>query len=229
MISGSDQIVSGDQRRGANLLWRNLGELLLKELIRAEIAMAGQAVGAVQRQMFIEAGQAEEFFQSRLFHARDMTKAHVIVDQGKHLGCVVIGEPQALTDFLRNLDAHLDVPIETDAIGRHAKGRRLTHIVQQRAPRQRGRARMGQVFQQQQRMHKHIAFRMELRRLLNAFHRRNLGQDFFEQTGLIEQEKSAPGMAFGEHLGEFIANALARDHMNFGSQALDRGQRLALR
>ena len=31
-------------------------------------------------------------------------------------------------------------------------------------------------------------------------------------------------MAVGEHLGEFIANALAGDDLDFGGVALDRGQ-----
>ncbi len=100
-----------------------------------------------------------------------MAKAHVIVDEGKHLGGVLVREPQALADLLRNLDAHIDMIIETDPVWRHAKRRRLTHVVQQRAPRQRGRARTRQVLQQQQRVSKHVALRMKLRRLLDAFHR----------------------------------------------------------
>ena len=128
--------------------------------------MAGKAVGAMQRKMFIEAGHAQKFLQSRLIHARGVTEAHVIVDQSKNLRRVVVGEAQALTDFLGDLDADIDVIIETNAVGRHAERCRLAHVVQQRAPGQRRRARMRQILQQQQRVDKHVALGMKLRRLL---------------------------------------------------------------
>ena len=70
---------------------------------------------------------------------------------------------------------------------------------------------MGQIFQQQQRVHKNIAFGMKLRRLLHALHRGNLGQDFCEQARLVEQEKGLAGVTFGEHLGQFVAHSLAGD------------------
>src|ERR1700678_929904 len=114
-ISSGNQVVARDHLGRANLLRRNLSELLLEQLICAEIAMTGQAVGAVQSQMFIEAGQAQKLFQSRLFHPRDLTEAHVIVDQGKHLVRIVMGEAQALADFFRDLDADIHMVIETDA------------------------------------------------------------------------------------------------------------------
>src|SRR5271166_5666523 len=150
-----------------------------------------------------------------------MTETHVIVDQGEDLGCVVIGEAETLTDFLRHLDSDLDVAVETDAVGSNAKSCGLTDIVQQSAPSQGWWTGMGQVFQEQQSMHEDIPFGMEFRRLLNTFHGRNLGQDFSEQASFVEQEKGAAGVAFGEHSGEFIANALARNHVNFRSEALN--------
>src|SRR5271169_2963158 len=113
-IPGSNQVVAGNQRCGTNLLRRNLGELLSNEVICAQVAVAGQAVGAVQCEMLLESRQAEELLQCRLLHARDMPKAHVIVDQGQHLSRVVIRKPQALADFLRNLDTDIHVIIETD-------------------------------------------------------------------------------------------------------------------
>src|SRR5580704_12992871 len=87
-VACSNQVVAGDQRHRANLFWRNLRKLLLDKHIRAQIAVTGQAVGAVQCEMFVEAGHAQEFFQRRLVHTCGMTEAHVIVDQSKHLSSI---------------------------------------------------------------------------------------------------------------------------------------------
>ncbi len=61
-------------------------------------------------------------------------------------------------------------------------------------------------------------------RLCDAFHLFDLGQDFVQQPGGIEQEKSFAGMAFGEHAGEFVTHALARDLMDLCSKFADSGE-----
>src|SRR5258706_13772699 len=73
-------------------------------------------------------------------------------------------------------------------------------------------------------MHENISFGMELWRLLNAFHRRDFGQYFFQQAALVQRFKRPSGAAFAEHLGEFVAHSLARDLMNLWGQLLNRGQ-----
>ena len=100
-----------------------------------------------------------------------MTESHVVVDQGKNLRGVVIRKTEVPTNFFCHLHAHVHMAVESDAIRRDAKGRRLAHIMQERTPRQSRRARLRQIFQQQQGMNKDVAFGMKLRRLLNAFHR----------------------------------------------------------
>src|SRR5580700_93216 len=102
-MPGRDQIIPRHQRRGANLIRRNLGLLLANKFIRAQIAMAGQRVGAMQREMFVEARQAEKSLQRRFFHARGVAEAHVIVDERENLLRIVVRETQALADFLGHL------------------------------------------------------------------------------------------------------------------------------
>ena len=46
-IPGCNQVVAADQHRRPHLLRRNLGELLLQQLIGTQIAVAGQAIGAM--------------------------------------------------------------------------------------------------------------------------------------------------------------------------------------
>ena len=94
--------------------------------------------------------------------------------------------------------------------------------MQQRAPGQRRRAWVRQVFQKQQRMHKHVAFGMKLRRLLHSLHRGDLRQHFPEQTTLVEHQERAAGMTFDEHAREFIAHPFPRDRTDLAGQLLDR-------
>ena len=59
-------------------------------------------------------------------------------------------------------------------------------------------------------MNEDIALGMKLRRLLHAFHARDLRQHLAQQAGFVQQLEGPPRMAFGQHLGELIADALAR-------------------
>ena len=214
----------------ANLLRRNLGQLLPDKFVGAQIAVAGQAVGAVQREMLVEAGQAQEFLQRRFLHARDMAEAHVIVDQRENLRGVVIREAQAPADFFGNLDAHIHMIIEADAVGSHAKRRRLAHIVQQRAPGQRGRARTAADCPA-------AAACAQTRRprdetpaaAATPFIAEISGSTSFSRPLSSSSRNARRRMALGEHFREFVANPLARHHLNFVRQALDCGQRLRLR
>ena len=110
--------------------------------------MAGQTIHAMQFQVFVEARHAHESLECRFLHLLDVREAHVIVDQSENLASVVVREPQSLANFFRHRDADIDVAIETNAVGRNSKRRWLTHIVQQRAPRQRDRTGMRQLVKQ---------------------------------------------------------------------------------
>jgi len=139
--------------------------------------VARLAVQPVQFKMLLKMRHAEESLQRGLVHLHHVRKAHVIGDQGENLLAVVFRKSQTMADSLRHFDADVHMPIETDAIGSHAKRRRLAHIVQQRAPGQSRGAGLRQLLQQQQRMDKDIALGMKLRRLLHALHGFDLGQN----------------------------------------------------
>jgi len=55
---------------------------------------------------------------------------------------------------------------------------------------------------------------MILRRLRDSLHGRDFGQDFTEKSGCIEQLKRTLRAAFGQHLGQLFAHALAGDLVN---------------
>src|SRR5437763_12014023 len=63
-------------------------------------------------------------------------------------------------------------------------------------------------------MHKYVSLWMKLRRLLNPFHRSDLGKNFSQQSGFIQQLERPSGMAFGQHASQFIADPLTGDLMN---------------
>ena len=113
---------------------------------------------------------------------------------------------------MRHLDALLHVAVEPDALG-DAKSRRLADIVQQRAQRQR-RARIPQLFKQQQRVDPHVPFGVIFRWLRHSLHGRHLGQDVGKQSGLIQQLEAAARPAFRQNADQLVANPLRGDFEN---------------
>ena len=106
--------------------------------------------------------------------------------------------------------------VEADAIARlrgigRLKRGGLANIVQQHAPGERGGGARRKMVEQHQGVGPDIALGMVLRGLLHALHARDLGQDLYEQAGAIKQLEGAPGVAFGEHAGQLVADALVRD------------------
>src|SRR5579872_4182619 len=71
-------------------------------------------------------------------------------------------------------------------------------------------------------MHEHIAFRVELGRLLDSLHGFDLRQHFMQQSGFIEQKKSLTRLALDQHFAELIAYTLARNLMNLRRQFANR-------
>ena len=71
-----------------------------------------------------------------------------------------------------------------------------------------GGAARRQFFQHHPRVNPNVAFGMKLRRLLDALHSRDVRQHRGEQSGFIQQLEAAPRGAFGQQLGQFVANAL---------------------
>ena len=129
-------------------------------------------------------------------------------------------KPQPREDAVRQPDAFLHMPVEADAVG-HPERRRLADVVQQRAGGQRHRG-IAQLFEQQQRVRPHVAFRMEFRRLRDALHGHYLGQDVAQQSGLVQKLEAAPCAAFRQDARQLVADTFGR---NFHDQAVQPLQR----
>ncbi len=205
----SDQVVSGDERRGANLHRLDGFVVFFGEAIERQIAVAGKAVHAMQQEMLVESIQAEEAFEGGGAHLLDIGKAHVIGDQRKDLLGIAVGHAKAAADFFGHANADLDMAIEADAVGRAAEGGRLADVVQQRSPGEGCGASGGQLSEQHQGVGPDVSLRMILRRLLDAAHAGHFRQNFRQKAGRVQQLKGAAGGAFGQHAGQLVAHALA--------------------
>src|ERR1019366_3586291 len=65
LVAESNQVLSGQQRLRSDLLRRSLLQALVDEVIERQVAVAAQAVHAMQFQMLVELWQAKEAFQRR--------------------------------------------------------------------------------------------------------------------------------------------------------------------
>src|SRR4051812_28837899 len=108
--------------------------------------------------------------------------------------------------------------VETNTIGSFTKRWRLANVVQQHSPRERLGRPLFQSIEQHQRMHPYVTFRVILRRLFDALERAHLRQYFLQQSTLIQEFETTARMSFGEHLVEFVANALPTDHVDFAGK-----------
>ena len=148
--------------------------LLLGEFVVVQTAEAGERVHAVQSEVFLELRQAEEPLQRGLFHLVHVAEAHVVFNERNDLRGLFEREAHPPQDPFSDANADLDVAVEANPIGRAAKGRGLSDIMQQRTPGE-CRRRVGRkLFEQQQSVNPDIALRMKLGRLLDAVHLRDL-------------------------------------------------------
>ena len=76
--------------------------------------------------------------------------------------------------------------------------RGLADIVEKDAPGESWRSSFGEPFEHHPRVNPHVAFRMILRRLRNAFHGGNLWQDLAQEARFFEQFEATARCAFGQ-------------------------------
>lgn len=76
-----DQIVAGEQRRGAELFFGEFGAETAGVFVAIERAESAKEVEAVEFELVVEVGEAEEAFASGGAHAREVHEAHVVPDE----------------------------------------------------------------------------------------------------------------------------------------------------
>ena len=181
----------------------------------------------MQLEMLVEAVQPDEALERGGLHLRDVLEAQVVGDQRGDLRGILIRESEPPANLLRHARADLDVLVEPDAAvgpGGRREGGRLADVVQQDAPGQSWRAAGGKAFEHHERVNPDVSFGMKLRRLLDALHPRDFGQKLGQQPRFVEQLEAAARGAFGEQLGEFVAQALGGNLVDFRRELDDRAE-----
>lgn len=213
-----DQVVAGEQWRGAELLYGEFGAETAGVFVAIEGAESAEQVEAVEFELVVEVREAEEAFASGGAHAREVHEAHVVSDErngGVDDGGRIL---EALEDAPGDLCAGFGVAVEADAIG-DGEGGGLAGVVKQGGEGERERRGGGQVFEQQEGVGPDVAFGVEFGRLGDALHAGGFGEEDVEESGGVEEFETAAGAAFGEDTGEFIPDAFGGDGGDGGGEA----------
>ena len=133
--------------------------------------MRGEAVDAVERQVFVEVGKTQEAFEGGLSHVQDVGEAHVVFDQREDLLGLFVREVEAAKDMFGDADAYLDVAVEADTVVRIAwvrgsEGGGLADVVKEGSPGECGRGAGRKLFEEEQSVDLDVGFRVVLGRLL---------------------------------------------------------------
>ncbi len=228
-VAGGDEVAAGDEEGGAGVFLGLGFVLLLREVVEAEVAVAGAAVQPVESEVLIEPRQAEEALKGGLLHLQDVPKAHVVLDQGDDLGFVLVRKAEAIEDGFSDADAYFDVAVEADTVlivagVGGAIGGGLADVVKECAPGEGGGGVGRKLLEQEHGVDPDVALGMVLGGLLDAVHPDGLREDLGEQAGYIEEFEGMAGVAFREHPGEFVADALVADLGDVAGLLLDGGK-----
>ena len=89
--------------------------------------------------------------------------------------------------------------------------RGFAHVVEERAQGERLGGARGELLQEEQRVGEDVALRVEVGGLLDAAHRRDLGQDDRQESRGLEQLEAPAGATLDEDLDDLVPDALGRD------------------
>ena len=204
-----------------------MGEKGANGVVGVEFAVAGLAIEAVEFEVFVELREADEALKGGLTHLADVFKLHVVGDEGFDLVGVVIGEAEAAAEGIGHADADLDVAVKADAIAgfrARPKGGRFADVVKENAPCQGWRDFRGKAFEHEKGVDPDVAFGVELRGLGDAFHGGDFGKQFAEKAEFVEEFETTAGGSFGKEFGEFFANALGGNDVDFAGVFADGGK-----
>src|SRR5690348_11295345 len=176
----------------------------------------------MQFEVLPKAGQTHKTLEGRLLHLFHIAEAHVITNQGQHLLGNFIRESQASANLFCHARSNLGMMVKSNAVRSNAKRRWLADIVQKHSPCQGPGASLLKSLEEQKGVDPNVTFGVILWRLLDAFHCADFRQKLGQQPALIEQLKAEAGASFGEHLVDFITDALTADLMNIARQPANR-------
>src|SRR5690242_14979185 len=99
LTAGGDEVVSGNQARRANGLFRQSFQRSYHEVVIVQVAMARKAIEPVELEVFLEALQPQESLQRAGLHVRHVFKAQMVMHQRFDLLSITPRESQARADL----------------------------------------------------------------------------------------------------------------------------------
>ena len=227
-VTESDEVVAGEERGGADFVGGHGMEALGGEAVVVEVAAGGETIHAVEGEVLFEAVEAEEALEGGGFHARGVGEAHVVFDEGEDLGGFFVRESEATGDFGGDSDADLDVAVEADAVAGFggvdgAEGGGLADVMEERAPGEGHGAAGLKLGEEHEGVGPDVALGVILGGLLDALEAGDFREDLGEEAGFVEELEGAASMALCQHAGEFVADTLAADGLDFGGLGSDGG------
>lgn len=188
-------------------------------VVAGEGALAGEEVEAVELEEGVEDGLADEALEGGAGHAGGVDEAHVLGGEGDDRIDSLVGIAEAGEDVAGERGADAVVAGEADAVLKGLRGG-LADVVEEGGEGEFERWGF-EALEEAEGVDPDIAFGVELGRLADALHPGDLGEDFGEQAGFVEEFEAAAGMAFGEEAGEFVADALGGDAGDGGGEGAD--------
>lgn len=176
----------------------------------------------MELQLVVHGLAGEEALEFGDAHLLDVLEGHVISHEGLGGLDLGIGEPEAAHDAARDLGAHVFMAVEADASGFiDLIGGGLAEVVEENAQDQRHGDVGGQQVEHDAGVDEDVALGMELRGLLAALERLDLGQQLAQESARIEQVEAAHPAGVGEDLHQLVADALGAHDMDLRGEVAD--------
>src|SRR5271157_5798886 len=206
LVAEFNQVFPGNQRRRLDFLNRQLGALLLDKGVIRQVAVARQAVHAVDFQFVVDGGARQEPLERGQPHLGHVDEIHVVVDHLAHAFQKGIRRLEPAQQERRHGRTHAVVVRKPYAVThRHSGG--FSYVVQERAP---GRD-LRRVCKQGQRAHrvrKYVALGVKFPGLLHSPKTFNLRQNNGKQPALVEEHQRPVGMRTAKDFVKLRKHAL---------------------
>jgi len=214
--------VTVDERGRVDLVGLHGLDLVLEKFVVLQVAVRAAAVDAVQLELERKMGPAHHAFERAGPHLVHVLELHVMLDQFVDGLDRLVVVAQVREDAVAHLRPDRFVAAVADASVRIDAGRGpLAHVVHEHAERE-FQVGLLDLRQHEPDMLVDVAFGMELRRLLDAVHGRDIGQHLSEQTAAVEQVEPDLRLVGRQDQVQLVADALGADRADRFRRRADR-------
>ena len=218
-----DEVAAGEEGWGDEGFAGEFFGFCFEEVEVVEGTVAALAVDAVEFEFLGKAFAGHEAFQFGGAHVLHVFEDHVLADGFGDALDVVAGEAEAVHEFFGHGGADAVVSAEADAVfvGVVTEGGGFADVVEEDGEGGGGGGVGREQFEHGAGVDEDVAFGMELRGLLAAFEFFDLGEDFFEESALVEEVEAADAVRVGDDFDEFLADAFGADGVDVGGVNAD--------